>query len=105
MIQSITVEELKSRLDQGEQIHILDVREPAEYAEVNMGVKLIPLGQVMSGMIEDIEDWKNDEVIVHCRSGVRSMQACAMLEQLGFTNTKNLTGGIIAWEALKASGV
>lgn len=99
-MQTISVAELKARKDAGEELFILDVREPSEYAEVNMGAKLIPLGQIMNMQIDEIEDWKNHEVIVHCRSGMRSMQACAMLDQLGFTNTKNLTGGINAWVEL-----
>lgn len=98
----ISVDELKRRKDAGEQLHIIDVREPAEYAEVNMGALLIPLGKVMSGQIDEIEDWKDQEVIVHCRSGARSATACAMLEQMGFKHTKNLTGGILAWQALQA---
>ncbi len=98
-MQTISVQELKKRLDAGEAIHILDVREPAEYADYNIGAHLLPLGQIMGGMIDDIEDWKDKEVVVHCRSGMRSMQACLMLEQMGFTNTKNLEGGIIAWQA------
>ena len=101
-MQLVSVEELKQRKDAGEELHILDVREPHEYAETNMGAVLIPLGKVMSMQIEEIEDWKDEEVIVHCRSGVRSLQACAMLEQMGFTNTKNLTGGILAWNKLNA---
>jgi len=94
---NITVEELKGRLAAGEQLHILDVREPAEYAEVNMGGKLIPLGQIMTMQVEDIEGWKEDEIIVHCRSGKRSLQACLFLQQMGFNNVKNLEGGILAW--------
>ncbi len=97
----ISVEELKQRKDAGEELYIIDVREPHEYTDVNMGALLIPLGKVMSMQLDEIEDWKEKEVIVHCRSGVRSMQACAMLEQAGFTNTKNLTGGIIAWKELE----
>jgi rhodanese-related sulfurtransferase len=99
-MQTITVQELKKRLAAGDALHILDVREPAEYAEFNIGGELLPLGQIMLGQIDDIEDWKNDEIIVHCRSGMRSMQACLMLEQLGFTNTKNMEGGVIAWQAM-----
>ncbi len=99
-MQNITVQELKKRKEANEELYILDVREPAEYAEMNMSAKLIPLGQVMNAQIEDIEDWKDKEVIVHCRSGKRSLTACMMLEQLGFTNTKNLEGGILAWEEL-----
>ncbi len=99
-MQTITVQELKQRKDSGEELWIIDVREPSEYADVNMGALLLPLGQVLSGQIDPIEDWKDKEVIVHCRSGARSATACAMLEQMGFTQTKNLTGGILAWNAL-----
>jgi rhodanese-related sulfurtransferase len=97
-MKNITVEELKNRLDSGEQLHILDVREPAEYAEYNIGGQLFPLGKVMSMQLEDIEDLKDQEVIVHCKAGSRSMQACMVLEQVGFTNVVNLTGGMIAWQ-------
>ncbi|HAD34593.1 MAG TPA: NADH oxidase [Chitinophagaceae bacterium] len=99
-MQTITAEELKQRLNQGEQLHILDVREPHEYEETNMGAKLIPLGQIMAGQIDEIEDWRDQELIIHCRSGMRSMQACMMLESLGFKHTVNLAGGILAWNAL-----
>jgi rhodanese-related sulfurtransferase len=99
-MQLISVQELKDKKDSGETLFIPDVREPHEYAAVNMDALLIPLGEVMNGQIEAIEEWKDNEVIVHCRSGVRSLTACAMLDQLGFVNTKNLTGGILAWEAL-----
>ncbi|MBK8685158.1 MAG: rhodanese-like domain-containing protein [Bacteroidetes bacterium] len=99
-MQTITAEELKQRINQGEQIHILDVREPHEYEETNMGAKLIPLGQIMAGQIDEIEDWRDQELIIHCRSGMRSMQACMMLESLGFQKTVNLAGGILAWNAL-----
>jgi hypothetical protein len=101
-MQLMTVEELKKRKDTGEELFILDVREPHEYAQTNMGALLIPLGNVLNMQVDEIEDWKDKEVIVHCRSGVRSLRACAMLEQIGFTNTKNLTGGILAWNELIA---
>ncbi|QLH45521.1 MAG: rhodanese-like domain-containing protein [Bacteroidota bacterium] len=99
-MQIITAEELKQRQTQGESLNILDVREPGEYQEINMGAKLIPLGQILAGQIDDIEAWRDQELIVHCRSGMRSMQACMMLDSLGFSNTKNLAGGILAWQAL-----
>jgi rhodanese-related sulfurtransferase len=99
-MQNISVEELKKRKESGEELFILDVREPDEYKESNMGALLIPLGQVMNGQIDAIEDWKDKEVIVHCRSGKRSLTACLVLEQMGFTNTKNLSGGILAWMEL-----
>lgn len=94
----ITVEELKKRVDNGEALHVIDVREPAEYEELNIGAKLLPLGMIMGMQFDEIEDLKEEEVIIHCRSGVRSMQACMVLEQVGFTNTVNLTGGILAWQ-------
>jgi rhodanese-related sulfurtransferase len=97
-MKNITVDELKSRLDAGEQLHIIDVREPDEYAAYNIGAKLIPLGQIMSLQIDELEDLKNDELIIHCKAGSRSMQACMMLEQAGFTNVVNVTGGAAAWQ-------
>ena len=96
----ITAADLKRRIDAGEKLNIIDVREPAEYAEYNMGAKLIPLGQIMGMQIDELEDLRNEEIIIHCRSGARSMQACAMLEQAGFTNLVNVIGGILAWQQL-----
>ncbi len=100
-MQDITASELKARLAAGEAIHIIDVREPDEYAEFNIGAKLIPLGQVMAMQVDEIEDWKDEELIVHCRSGKRSLQAGLMLETMGFQNVKNLAGGMLAWQELK----
>jgi rhodanese-related sulfurtransferase len=97
-MENITVEELKSRLDAGEKLNVIDVREPDEYAEYNMGAKLIPLGQVMTMQVDEIEDLKEEELIIHCRSGKRSAQAGLILETMGFTNIKNLVGGAIAWQ-------
>lgn len=97
-MKSITVEALKARMDAGEDLHILDVREPAEYAEFNIGAKLVPLGQIQAMQIDDIEDWKDDEVIIHCRSGKRSATACMFLETMGFANTVNVEGGMLAWQ-------
>jgi rhodanese-related sulfurtransferase len=99
-MQTITAQELKDRLATGEKIHVLDVREPHEYAELNMNGILIPLRQIMNMEIDEIEAWRNSEIVVHCRSGMRSQQAIMMLTQMGFTNCKNLTGGILAWAAL-----
>lgn len=97
-MQEITVDELKGRLDAGEHLNVIDVREPDEFAEYNIDAKLIPLGQIMSMQIDDLEPLKNEEVIIHCRSGKRSMQACMMLETMGFTNVKNVIGGMLAWQ-------
>ena len=97
-MKNISVEELKARMDAGEQLNIIDVREPSEYAEFNIGAKLLPLGQIMSLQLDSIEDLKNEEVILHCKAGMRSMQAGLMLEQVGFTNVVNVTGGTVAWQ-------
>ena len=94
---TITVAELKSRMDAGEGLHIIDVREPAEYQDFNIGAQLLPLGQIQVFQLDAIEHLKNDEVIVHCKMGGRSMQACMILEQAGFANVVNLTGGMVAW--------
>ncbi len=98
----ITVQELKARLDAGEKINLIDVREPAEYTEYNIGATLFPLGKIQSMAIEDLEDLRTQEVIIHCRSGKRSFTACLLLEQLGFTNTVNVTGGVLAWQDMVA---
>ncbi len=97
-MQNITAEELKARLDAGEKMNIIDVREPHENAEFNIGGTLIPLGKVQSMQIDEIEDLKQQELIVYCRSGNRSGQACLFLDALGFTNTKNLVGGMLGWQ-------
>lgn len=97
-MRNITVEELKNRIDAGEKLHIIDVREPAEYQEYNIGAKLIPLGKIMGMELDELDDLKDEELIIHCKAGSRSMQACMMLEQAGFTNVVNVTGGVMAWK-------
>ncbi len=97
-MKTITAEELKSKKESGENYRLLDVREPAEFAESNLGGLLFPLGKIVEFQIDDISEWKDDEVIVYCRSGARSMRACMILEQAGFTNVANLTGGILEWQ-------
>ena len=97
-MQTISVEEVKKRLDAGESLHLLDVREPHEHADFNIGGTLLPLGRIQQMDTDEIENWKDDEVIVYCRSGNRSGMASMMLETAGFTNVKNLTGGMLAWQ-------
>jgi rhodanese-related sulfurtransferase len=94
---TVRADEIKARLDAGETLHLIDVREPDEHAEYNIGGTLLSLGKIQMMQIEDIEDLKNEEVICYCRSGNRSMQACMMLETFGFTNVKNLQGGMLNW--------
>lgn len=97
-MQNITPEEVKERLNKGEQLNLVDVREPHERAEFNIGGVHIPLGLVQTMQVDELENLKNEEVIVYCRSGNRSGQAAMILETLGFTNTKNLSGGMLAWQ-------
>lgn len=99
-MQDITAAEVAKRQQAGEELYLLDVREPDEAAEFNIGAKLMPLGQVMAMQVDEIEDWKEKEVIIHCRSGKRSLQAGLMLETMGFSNVKNLVGGMLAWQEL-----
>jgi rhodanese-related sulfurtransferase len=96
-MQTITPEELKARIDAGEQLNIVDVREPHENAEFNIGGVLVPLGRIQIMDVEQLEQYKDKELIVYCRSGNRSGQACMILDTMGFKNTKNLTGGMLAW--------
>ena len=97
-MQAISVEEVKKRMDAGESLHLIDVREPNEHADFNIGGILLPLGRVQQMDTDEIEPLKNEEVIVYCRSGNRSGMASMMLETAGFTNVKNLTGGMLAWQ-------
>jgi rhodanese-related sulfurtransferase len=93
----ITVQELKKRLDEGDKSFVfIDVREPHEYEAFNLGAQLIPLG-IIPVRLQDLEAHKNDEIVVHCRSGARSGQAVAFLTAHGFTNARNVEGGVLAW--------
>ena len=95
----ITAEELKQRLSKGETPIIIDVREDWEYQESNIaGSKLIPLG-TLPQRLDDLEEYKDQEVIVHCRSGARSANAKAFLQQQGFSNVRNMLGGILAYNS------
>src|SRR3954465_13719703 len=90
----IEVEELKKRLDRGDDIYVLDVREPHEYDICNIGGHLIPLGE-LPNRVNELDTSK--EIIAHCRSGVRSAKAVNFLRQAGFKKVHNLAGGILAW--------
>ncbi len=95
-VPQISVEQLKQRLDGGEKPFILDVREPHEYAIVNLGAPLIPVGQLGQRLAE-IPVGKDEEIVVHCKTGGRSQRAAQELKAAGFTNVENLAGGITAW--------
>mgnify|MGYP001551860728 FL=1 len=97
-MQRITVQDLHERLSKGELLNLVDVREPNEHAEFNIGGFLVPLGRIQQMQADELEGLKNEELICYCRSGNRSGQACLMLDMMGFTNTKNLEGGMLAWK-------
>lgn len=92
----ITVEELKQKMDAGEQFVFVDVREPHEFEEFNLGARLIPL-QTVPQEADGISADKDAEIVIHCRSGKRSAAAQRFLQQAGYTNVRNLTGGALAW--------
>lgn len=96
-MQNITAQEVKSRKDAGESLNLVDVREPNEHSEFNIGGILLPLGQIRTMQVDEIESLKDQELIVYCRSGNRSGQAAMILETMGFENVKNLQGGMLTW--------
>ena len=98
MSNDISVIELKKRLDNQESINLIDVREQYEFDEFNIGAILIPLGE-LPDRLDEIDAWKNEEVILHCRSGARSGRAKEYLLSEGFTNPRNLIGGMVAWQS------
>ena len=95
---NISVGEVKEKLSKNERVNLVDVREPEERAEFNIGGHFIPLGQLLAFQTDEIDELKNEEIICYCRSGKRSMQAALMLETMGFTNVKNLEGGMVSWQ-------
>jgi adenylyltransferase/sulfurtransferase len=93
-IPQMSVKELKQRMDAGEDLFVLDVREPFEYQIANIGATLIPQGQVPQRLAE-IDPAR--EIVVHCRSGARSQRIAEFLAASGYTRVSNLAGGILAW--------
>jgi len=93
-IPQITVKELKARRDAGEDIFLLDVREPYEFQIAQIGGKLIPQNDVPQRLAEIP---RNREIVVHCRSGARSQKIAEFLKQSGYNDVVNVAGGILAW--------
>ena len=93
----IMVDELHERIDAAESITMIDVREPYEHEEFNVGGQLMPLG-TLPVRINELPNDKSLELITYCRSGGRSGMAKQFLEQNGFTNVRNLIGGMLEWE-------
>ena len=93
---TITVEELKKKIDNKEYIRLIDVREPREYNVARIeGSELKPLGQIMEWSTK-LDD-KDEVMVLYCHFGSRSERACQFLAQQGFSNLSNLQGGIDAW--------
>ena len=96
-VKQITVEDLKEKMDSGEKFFLLDVREMHEIPIASIGGRVIPLSELMD-RLNELPENKDEEIIVYCRTGNRSHHAVKYLtEELGYTNAKNLVGGIHAW--------
>lgn len=96
MSEDISCQEVKNRISKGENLHFIDVREDWEYEEENIGATLIPLGDLPI-RCEEIASLKNEEIIVHCKSGARASRAKKFLITQGFQNVRNMEGGILAF--------
>lgn len=93
-----TIQEVKQREAEGKKDYVLlDVREDYERSEFNIGGIHVPLGELM-GAFDKLAPHKDDELIVYCRSGKRSAMARELLQQAGFSNVRNLEGGMMAWQ-------
>lgn len=94
-----TIQEIKEREAAGKKDYVLlDVREGYERAEFNIGGMHIPLGE-LTASFDKLISHKDEEIVVYCRSGKRSGMAAHLLGQAGFTNVRNLDGGMMAWQA------
>jgi len=98
-MKEITVQELKSKIENGESVFIVDVREVFEKYQSDIEYEqktLIPMGELQQ-RVDELEEYKDREVVCLCRSGSRSARACSFLENRGFSKVKNLKGGINQW--------
>jgi len=97
VVPALSAAELSARRVRGEELLLLDVREPDEFERARIeGARLIPLGELVA-RVGDLADWKERPIVVHCHSGKRSEHACRVLLEQGFTRVENLDGGIEAW--------
>jgi len=95
MIREISATELAARMTRGEDVDLVDVREPAEWAIARIeGARLVPLATIGTAS----HDWdRSREVVLYCKAGVRSMRAAEELVRQGFTNVTSVAGGIVSW--------
>lgn len=105
MIVEMSVQEFNNRRQAGTAPYLLDVREPFEWQLASMGAdKEISLKE-LEGRVEELNDWRNKELVVHCKSGGRSAKAVKLLQAAGFTKVINLAGGVDAWNKEGLGGV
>lgn len=95
----IEAPELKRRLDAGESLNLIDVREPNEYEADNLGGLLLPLSELPQRLAE-LDGLQHEEIVLMCRSGARSEQAAKRLQAQGFTRVRNLLGGLLRYRQL-----
>ncbi len=93
----ITVQQLNEKIKNKDNFVLIDVREDYEYEEFNINGQHIPLGNLMAEL-PNLEQYKDADIVVHCRSGKRSAMAQEVMLQAGFKDVKNLIGGVIAWQ-------
>ena len=98
-MEDIDVKELKERLEKKDKFLFLDVREEWEYEDDNLGAKNIALAD-LPHRLEELDSYKDQEIIIHCRSGARSGNAKKFLESKGFSQVRNVLGGIMAYRDL-----
>jgi rhodanese-related sulfurtransferase len=98
-MEDITVQELKKKMDAQEDFVLIDVREPYEHQEFNVGGQLIPMGN-FPGAMNDLEEHRRQEIVLYCRSGRRSGIIKEMMAQAGFEKVRNLEGGMLAWKEM-----
>lgn len=95
-INQISVTELKEKLDQKQSFRFIDCREQSEFEVAKIdGAELIPLSQFQERAPKELK--QDEEIVIHCHHGGRSMQACQFLKSLGYQNVTNVSGGIHAW--------
>ena len=94
MVRQILAQDVKAKLDAGEPLHFLDVRQPEEYARYNLGGVLIPLGELMDNL-DKID--RQHPVVIHCQSGARAAIAYSLLAKNGYKNVLNYSGGMNEW--------
>ncbi len=97
-MQDITVQELKDKIDRKEKFILIDVREPYEHSEFNIGGELASLQTSLPYKIQELIGKENEEIILYCRSGNRSGIAKKIFVQYGFKNVRNLLGGVLLWK-------